>query len=71
MEDKKKKKLIKKAEKKIKKVYGNNKKSNKKIGKKLHYGDKKEVAAAQKYFRDLSTPLAPSTMKKPITLKYK
>ena len=59
MEDKKKKKLIKKAEKKIKKVYGNNKKSNKKIGKKLG-------AAGLKYSRsrDLSTPLDASKFEK-------
>jgi len=56
MEDKKKKEKVNKKVKKLKKLY---------------YGDKKEVAAAQKYFRDLSTPLAPSTMTKPITLKNK
>ena len=49
------------------------KKKKKKVKKlkKLYYGDKKQVAAAHKYFRDLSTPLAPSRMEKPITLKNK
>ena len=56
MEDKKKKKATKKVVKKIKKVYGNNKKSIK---------QRNQAVKKLTDVRDLSTPLAPSIMTKP------